>query len=83
MSFKVICIDNTDRPGYIPHELRWNIEVGKKYTVANIFNKGKITSYELYEDPMNWLYSWDATHFIPISSIDENTFERNYQKETV
>lgn len=44
------------------------------------------TNYDVAEYPVNAdgnAQSFLKTHFIPLSSIDETTFERNYQKEQI
>lgn len=82
---KVICIDDKKRPGEVdgldPKE-------GETYTVIEIGNgecaiTGRlIPCYRLLEltnPPSDW---HDRDRFIPLSSIDERTFERNYKTET-
>lgn len=83
---KVLCIDDKPRPGEVP-----GIEPkeGETYTVSQEGNgecaitHKLIPCYRLVElsnPPNDW---HDKDRFIPVSSIDETEFERNYNKELV
>lgn len=81
MSFKVICIEK-EKPDE-PHSDLINaankLIVGDPYTVVGVYNG----LYELAEFPHPRQILWYPKNFVPISEIDETTFERNYQKELV
>ena len=78
---KVICIDDNWEPGSDKYECGDFIPFGTICTVKRSFfdSEMKLPAYELYE----YEGYFDQSGFAPISSINETTFERNYQKETV
>lgn len=79
---RVICID--DRPG---------IETGETppFKSGDILNAMQSVTYKdcynisehLFSEDGKSLKSWLKSRFIPLSSIDETEFERNYNKELV
>ncbi len=79
---KVICINATAPPAYPLSPL---IE-GNTYTIQRVEATIKGDCYILHET-----IEWQELHkiafakhrFIPLSIVDETTFERNYQKELV
>lgn len=75
---KVICIDNTNENEECPTPV-----LGDAYTVINETRFAGYDFYEFYEIPFKCgtHYWYLKSRFIPISSIDETTFERNYNKE--
>lgn len=78
---KVICIDDKIRPHSVCAS-DWFIKEGEVYTVCGTYisNIGR-PSYRLDEDPMKLRGGYDADRFIPLSTIDETTFERNYNTQ--
>jgi len=56
-----------------------SLEEGKKYTVVDEIIYGRQRFYILAERPIDCCYH--ERRFAPTSSIDETTFERNYNKE--
>lgn len=74
---KVVCIDSVlINPLFPP------LKDGEVYTVIDSLPNpsDNVLHYKLSEIPVRYYAHF---HFIPLSSIDETTFERNYNKETV
>lgn len=83
---RVICIDIRVRPGNIVANLLEENKVYsvRKYWSASINNEGNLTNvpvYTLWE--FGEMDGFEVDRFIPLSSIDETEFERNYNKELV
>lgn len=80
MSFKVICIDNSHALYTKKHI---DLDLGETYTVISEVSDpaSGILHYVLSERRHDKAYG--AFRFIPLSEIDETTFERNYNKELV
>lgn len=73
---KVMCIDSTTEPGWLPVELK----EGEIYTVIDSMNDNDGSWYMLLEgDPGAW---YEAKYLIPISDISETEMERNYNFKT-
>jgi len=82
---KVLCIDDSSEEQGVEGEGDFYIKEGEVYTVATEcigvrVDGSEEPSYELAED-LGWAYS--QKKFLPLSSIDETTFNREYNKQTV
>lgn len=81
---KVICINENWVFGTGMKATEFTPKEGEDYTVVS-FGKCacgcRVDVYELAECGEG--YGYDATHFIPLSSIDETEMERNYKTELV
>ncbi len=78
---RVICIDDKwkDFPGY--GKVTKSPKFGEIVTVSKAYKDNSMDWYQFQEyGPCN---EYEQCGFSPISEIDETTFERNYQKETV
>lgn len=78
---RVICIDDVDE--WIGEGIRPKpsiLKYGEIYNVIDEVMESYGLAYELSED-IGFLY--EAASFIPISEIDETTFERNYKKNSM
>ncbi len=72
---KVICIGKIicDEPEIPKVGNPYNVDDSKEHFMYGLY-------HHLVEFPGDkW---WNADKFVPTSEIDEETFERNYQKET-
>ncbi len=77
---KVICITNKNiirKTGSIGSAPK--LVEGACYTVIEFTGYG----YHLAEVSCDKNYGYDMKRFVPLSEIDETTFERNYKKELV
>ena len=77
---RVICIDKTPRPTSTDREALQALEIGAEYTVVN---NPHPRGYELLEVKTKCRSGFFMDRFIPLSEIDETTFERNFKKELV
>lgn len=75
---KVICINEVGDNGK-----KQQINVGAIYTANE--TPGRNTHYDLDEltTYMGVPVCYHKKHFAPLSDIDETTFERNYNKQTI
>lgn len=76
---RVVCIDASCSipPGY--NGMPFLLKEGEIYTVS----QEEHNCYHLVEtDRINPTYCYSKKRFIPLSDIDETTFERNYQTQT-
>ena len=70
---RVICIDDKTRAGHC------TLKYGETYTVESQDGCGSGCCYGIAETKQAHM----KDRFIPLSEIDETTFERNYKKELV
>lgn len=90
---KVLCIDDKLRPNemYIPG---CELKEGETYTVVEEVTGYDINSVTGFSTNPRQCYvlaefaafpgvCFETNRFVPLSEIDETTFERNYQKELV
>lgn len=87
---KVICIDDKPKPNeeFVPEMGLSVIKEGCEYTVVwqglGYDDVGcKINPAPVYELAEDIGFGYPTWRFVPLSSIDEKEFERNYIKETV
>lgn len=77
---KVICVDNTNENKSLPDPV-----LGDNYTVIDECEFGSLEYYQFSElkapYPFRWWYL--KSRFIPLSSISETEFVRNYNTEKV
>jgi hypothetical protein len=76
---KVVCIDAS--PSKIHPNYKCELIEGNIYTkIGELAGIRGILHYDLAECPV---HAYAASRFIPLSTIDETEFERNYNKELV
>ena len=76
----VMCIDDGWTNGNIPSLPTKCPEFGETYKVIDCQQcDNGVWYYRLAGFP----YFWEAGAFVPVSTIDETKFERNYKKELV
>lgn len=66
---RVMCIESIE-----------NIEFGQIYNVVKVYSVPRGDFYQLAEDQV---MGYISDLFIPLSDIDETTFDRNYKTELV
>lgn len=80
-TMKVLCIKTGQWVGVLSGTIFDGPKYGEIVTVVGDGYCGHFPTYDILEYPDD--AGWNKEWFIPISSIDETTFERNYQKELV
>lgn len=82
---KVICIDASFRLENLPEhgECLKHLKEGEEYTVMGVSRCGGYFLKEVKAFYENEGFGWIVDRFVPLSSIDENEFERNYNQEKV
>lgn len=81
---KVLCIHDCGQGNVLANEFK--VKEGEVYEPiahVNVLPNGEKGDYYLLFQGRDNDYYYSTWRFAPLSSIDETTFERNYNKETV